>query len=123
MVLNQKISAPPIREVFKVIFNRAEWHSKTAYEKWCYLYSIGRGSLDVLGFPVYHEKMIFCWYTYVFFVYLAIDTCGVLYTGYCYLLSGEFSEFLPCTILWAGPLICVSFKAFPCAINEDILPM
>lgn len=107
MVLNQKIKAPPIREVFKVISKRAEWHSKTAYEKWCYLYSVGRCSLDVLGFPVYHEDMVFRWYTWVFFVYLAIDTIAVLYTGYCYMFSGEFSEFLPCTILFAGPLVCV----------------
>lgn len=105
MVLNQKINAPPIREVFQL--KRAEWHSKTPYEKWCCLYSIGRVSLDVLGFPVYHEKMVFRWYTWVFFVYLAIDMLGVLYTGYCYIFSGELSEFLPCTILFAGPLVCV----------------
>lgn len=109
MVLDQKINAPPIREVFKL--KRAEWHSKTAYEKWCCLYSIGRVSLDVLGFPVYHEQMVFRWYTWVFFVYLAIDTLGVLYTGYSYIFLGEFSEFLPCTILFAGPLVCVRINS------------
>lgn len=112
MVLNQRIDAPPIREVFRIISKKAEWRSKTAYQKWCYLYSIGRGSLDVLGFPVYHEKMIFHWYTWVFFVYLAIDTFGVLYTGYYCMFTGEFSEFLPCTILFAGPLACVRLDEF-----------
>lgn len=112
MILNQRIKAPPIREVFKIIFNKAEWRSKSANEKWCYLYSVGRGSLDVLGFPVYHEEMIFRWYTWVFFVYLTIDTIGVLYTGYCCIVSGELSEFLPCTILFAGPLVCVRFNKF-----------
>lgn len=110
MVLNEKFDVPSVREQIKIIFNKSDWRAKTPYQKWCYLYGIGRTSLNILGFPVFRDDPSLYWFSYIFFVYMGIDIALVLYTIYYYLIRGDFNGFLPCTALLVGPLLCVSLK-------------
>lgn len=96
MVLNEKIDKPSPHELLRITINRSEWKSKTPYQRYCYLYGIGGASLGFLGFPVFTEDPRRFWYSYVFFVYMAIDAVMVLYTGYYYLfLHMDLYSFLP----------------------------
>lgn len=108
-MLNKHIDIPSPRELLKMTIKRSEWISKTPFQKYCYLYGIGSYALGFLGFPVFAEDVRLYWYSYVFFVYMAIDAILVVYTGFYYLSRGELYSFLPCTALFIGPLCCVRF--------------
>lgn len=49
MALNKKIDAPSLREMLQFRNIGAEWKLKTSYQKYCYIYGIGKYSLRVLG--------------------------------------------------------------------------
>lgn len=117
MVLNEKFEIPPLREVLNIPKTRAEWKFKTPLQKWCNLYRIGRVSLNILGFPVFREDPSLYWYSYVFFVYMAIDVLLVMYTAYYFLSLGDLGAFLPCTALLVGPLCSVCFKSICLCMN------
>lgn len=106
-MLNERIDKPTPMELVKMTMNRSDWDSKTPFQKYCYLYGIGGAALSVLGFPVFTEDPRCFWYSYVFFIYMAIDAVLVLYTGYYYLLRGDLYSFLPCTAPLIGPLCSV----------------
>lgn len=107
MVLNENFEIPTLSKLLKIGKIRAEWKSKSPLQKWSHLYSIGRVSLIVLGFPIFTNGLTFYWYSYVFFVYMSIDAILVIYTIYYFLAKGDLTAFLPCTALLIGPLFCV----------------
>lgn len=108
VILNEKFEVPSLRELLQVRKTKAQWDSKTPLQKWGYLYSVGRVSLNILGFPVFRDDPSLYWFSYIFFVYMGIDIVLVFFTAYkCLLMDNGFAIFLPCTALLVGPLLCV----------------
>lgn len=113
VILNEKFEVPSLRELLQVRIAKAAWDSKTPLQKWGYLYSIGRVSLNFLGFPIFRDDPSLYWFSYVFFVYMGVDMILVIYTAYrCLYVTFDFGAFLPCTALLVGPLCCVSIQKF-----------
>lgn len=111
MVLNVKIETLSIVELFKSLRTiRQDWITKTPYQKWCYLYSIGKAALKIIGIPLFEDDQKLYWYSRFPFVYITIHAALGVYTMYFYIGRGEFMQFLPCTCMLVGPLLAVSIR-------------
>lgn len=111
MVLNEKIETLSLIELVKSLRTiRQDWRIKTTHPKWCYLYSIGKAALKVIGIPLFEDDQKLYWYSYFPFVYIGINTALGVYTAYFYIGRGEFVKFLPSTCMLVGPLLAVSIS-------------
>lgn len=108
MVLNKQFEVPPPRELLKMATNRSEWHTKTPFQKWCYLYGIGKASCSPIGITLFQDDQTLYWYAYFLFVYSSLYLMLAIYTSAYYISHGEPSKCLPCTCLLIGPVMAVS---------------
>lgn len=109
MVLNEKIASLSIVAFAKSIFTiRQDWRIKTPYQKWCYLYNIGKTAFKINTIPLYENDQKLNWYSYFSYFYIGMYAFIVLYTAFFYIIHGEFVKCFPCTGFIAT-LIAVSF--------------
>lgn len=110
MVLNEKLKILTKKELLRSLPNaKNEWKTKTPFEKWCYLFSIGKLACDILSLPVFRDNVKdvrrvrlmgnFHW------LYIVTQIVLTFYTMYYYTSNGEFQMGLPCTCM-AG--ICIA---------------
>lgn len=101
MALNSKFRIPSARELFKSIPNaKRDWKLKTPFEKWCYLYGIGKAPLHVLRVPAYKENINDVhWFAYLVYLYTIGTPLLSLYTIGYYSYRGELEQSLKSTCL------------------------
>lgn len=105
------IKVQSLRELIKTTFNRSEWKSKkSSLQKWNYLYSIGHNAYKIPGYKFYDDDQTIYWYAYVVHAIIVVYLVLGANTMFYYVSSGEFAKALPCTCLFIGPMISVSFK-------------
>lgn len=108
MALNAKIQALSIVELVKSVRTiRQDWRIKTPYQKWCYLYSIGKAAFKLVAIPLYEIDQKLSWYSHFSLVYMGLAVTLALYTAIFYTIRGEFVKSLPSTC-FAPVLIAVS---------------
>lgn len=111
MVLNEKIETLTLVELLKSVRTiRNDWSTKTAYQKWCYIYSAGKMANTVLGLPLYQDDQKLHWYSYGGLTIIGVYFSLGMYTACYYIISGEFVKLLPSTCLLSGPALSVSIK-------------
>lgn len=111
MVAGDKIESLSMFKLLKSIGTvRHDWKLKNAYQKWCYLFSIGKAALQLDNIPLYEMDQTLNWYSYFGWVYIGTHVALVVYTVYYYITSGEFSKCLPCTAYLIGPVLSVSVE-------------
>lgn len=79
---------------------RHEWHSKSPFEKWCYLYNFGKAPCDWVHMPLFRETADDVhWFGYFGFTYMIVQTTLSIYTLHFYTARGQLQMGLPCTCL------------------------
>lgn len=124
MVLSKELKTLSLKELFKSLRSiRYEWKYRTPYQKFCYLYSIGKIAFGLIGIPLFQEDRTLHWYSYFGYIYFGIYTILAIYTAIFYILRGESSKCLNCTCLLIGPLLSVSsINSFiKISIEKDII--
>lgn len=110
MILNEKIVTLSIVELLKSVRTiRRDWKTKTPYQKWCYMYSIGKVAFKLVAIPLNEDDQKLNWYSYFSFVYVGLYISLVIYAAIFYTNRGEFAKFLPSTCLLVI-MIAVSIK-------------
>lgn len=110
-MLNKNLKIPTVPELFRSIRNiRENWKCKTPLQKWSYLFGIGRAACVVVKVPLFEEDQTLSLWAYQGFLYFGSYFLLGLYTVYYYHMSGEIAKSLPCTCLFVGPIVCVSFQ-------------
>lgn len=95
-----KLKIPSTREVFKMMINRKEWHKKTPFEKWSFLYGVDRSAFIPLGFTAFEDDQTLRWYSHVTTAYMVGYFLLAAYTAFYYITHGEFVKCLPCTCMF-----------------------
>lgn len=111
MVLNkkiEKISSIELLKSFRTI--RQDWRTKTPYQKWCFLYNIGRATLKLLAYPLYENDQTLKPLSHLTLALTVLVECFGIYTLYFCVIHGEFAKFLPSTCFISGPILAVSYK-------------
>lgn len=103
MMLNKQLRVPSTKEMLKSVRHaKTQWRSKTAFEKWCYLYGIGKAAFGIIKKPIFLEdQRIRHWFAYFYFMYTAVLATMTFYSIYYYILVGDFYQCLPPTCLAA----------------------
>lgn len=98
--LNKKLKIPSVLELIGITIKRNEWHLRTPFQKWAFLYGIGKACILPTGFSVYDNDVSIKKRSY--FIISLVLTYFVLgiYTVFYYTTNGEFVKCLPCTCLY-----------------------
>lgn len=107
--LNPEFKIPGFLELIQITINRNKWHLRTPFQKWCYLYGIGRVCLIPVGFTLYKEDQTIQLRSMFLVVCLAAYLLLSVYTTLYYTIHGAFSRGLLCTcLLGVGLSVCVN---------------
>lgn len=103
--LNGHMKIPSILELIQITINRKQWSSRTPFQKWCYIYGIGKACIKPTGFSVYDNDLSIKFRSY----FITLGILGYfllgLYTVFYYTEKGEFVKCLPSTCLY-----CIAFS-------------
>lgn len=98
MLLNRGIDVLSVLGVIKSLRTIGkEWHEKTPYQKYCYMYSIGRAAFKLLALPLFEIDQKLNLYSYFPCFYITLYTLLVINTVIFHIGNGEFVKCLPCT--------------------------
>lgn len=101
MVLNEQFEFSSMRELFAV--SRHNWELKNSFQRWCYLYSMGRAANEIVNHRLFRERQTLAWPDFVPILYTTVYFILVLYTISYYIIAGESFKCLSCTCLLVGP--------------------
>lgn len=107
-VLNNKFNIPTTLELIKILVNMKAWKSKTPFQKWSYLYGVGRSFCNLIKMTTFIEDQTLCWISYYPLVFVPVHLILVIYTIVYYISNGEPSKCLPCTVVFVGPVCGVN---------------
>lgn len=109
MPLNKEIETTSALGLVKSIPNiRQEWRIKTPYQKWCYLYSLGRLGFKVIHYPLYETNQELSALSHLTIVIIGTIVLLEIYTLYFYIVRGDIFGALPSTCSISGPVLGVS---------------
>lgn len=98
LVVNSNFPIPTFFELLKSIKNaKAEWKTKTPFQKWCYFYGIGKAAYGLVKMPNLHDVTHVHWFAYCTFGYTNLMISLMLYTMFYYGRAGEIQMGLPST--------------------------
>lgn len=118
MVLNSRFPTLSIRELYKSFDTiRLEWKEKSPLQMWSYIYSFGKALFQVVCYPLFEDDQRLNWFSYFIWNYIGVYGILIIYTAYEYIPRGEFSMWLPCTCMMAGPGAAVSSKKMCLHVN------
>lgn len=122
--LNAKLKIPTFQELIKSIPTiRSAWRLKTPFQKWCYLYGIGKAVLYQTDHRFFENDQTLSAFIYFSLVPVAVYTISAIYTIFFYIANGEPAKCLPCTcLLTIVYAVCVE-QSFPFKIGiySDVL--
>lgn len=100
-MLNEKLKIPTPREMLNSIGHaRQQWRTKTPFQKWCYMYGIGKAVFGIIKVPVFRENQrIGHWMAYLHFILMGLSASMTINTIYYYASRGELLKSLPSTCL------------------------
>lgn len=99
MVSNKKFVIPSARELLRMSMRKKDWNNLTPLQKWCYLYGIGRASLEPVGYTAFSEDQTIHWNAYLIVSFVVFYAIFATYTAVYYTSRGEITKWLPCTII------------------------
>lgn len=98
--LNTKLKIPSVLELIEITIKRNEWHLKTPFQKWSYLYGIGKACIRPTGFSAFDNDLTIKNRSYFIVSLVLIYLMLGIYTVFYYTKNGEFVKCLPCTCLY-----------------------
>lgn len=111
MPLNKKIEILSTVELLKSFrYIRQEWRNKTPYQKWCYLYNIGKTTFKITNYPLYQIDQKLKPLSHLILALIGLVAALEIYTLHFYIIRGEFQKSFPSTCFLSGPLLAVSFQ-------------
>lgn len=113
MVLHLRFKITIAAELFKSLANvKNYWKKQTPWEKWCYLYSIGKVPFDIAGPSLFQDSVKRVgWFYYTFLANSSFLVSLSLYTLCYYQYYGEPQKALASTCM-ASVMLAVS-EFFP----------
>lgn len=101
MPLNKKLKIPTTREMLNSIGHaRQQWSGKTPFQKWCYMYGIGKAAMGIIKKPIFREdQRIKHWMAYFYFVLVSMSVAMTINAIYYYGSRGELTKGLPSTCM------------------------
>lgn len=108
--LNERLKILNLYEMFRSVWTiKNEWKLKNPFEKWCYLYGIGKAAFTLNCFPLFKDNQAVHWFIYYIVLYFGIHFVLVLNTIFYYFVTcGELGKCLPCTCM-LSIFLAVSF--------------
>lgn len=95
---------------------REKWKAKTPWQKWNFIYSVGKFFLELIGIKVFGDMKVF-WRTLIPAILGLIYLCLAIYTVQYHMRQYNFTRAMACSYTF-GLFILVSFVLFPLEWNH-----
>lgn len=124
MVLNEKFKILSAGEIARSAFNiKREWKLKNPFEKYCYMYSLGKLMSSFLRLPLFLEDPTHVHlFAYFAFSYIVTEIVLSIYTICYYVMNGNFLMALPCTCM-LGIIVGVCKFIKKLWLKKDLIPI